>query len=99
MRIVCASANPHKVEEIARLLPSWVELVARPSDIGDIDDVFVAHVEVVRADHLVCGRERQVSSSRDRHVAPGNRIDVGDAEPRHIQEPDVRQYDVAPRCR
>jgi XTP/dITP diphosphohydrolase len=36
MRIVCASANPHKVEEIARLLPSWVELVARPSDIGDI---------------------------------------------------------------
>jgi XTP/dITP diphosphohydrolase len=38
MRIVCASANPHKVEEIARLLPSWVELVARPSDIGDIDE-------------------------------------------------------------
>ena len=39
MRIVCASANPHKVEELARLLPSWVELVARPSDIGDIDEV------------------------------------------------------------
>ena len=38
MRIVCASANPHKVEELARLLPSWVELVARPSDIGDIDE-------------------------------------------------------------
>lgn len=38
MRIVCASANPHKVEEIERLLPSWVELVARPSDIGDIDE-------------------------------------------------------------
>lgn len=38
MRIVCASANPHKVDEIARLLPSWVELVARPSDIGDIDE-------------------------------------------------------------
>jgi XTP/dITP diphosphohydrolase len=38
MRIVCASANPHKVEELARLLPSWVDLVARPSDIGDIDE-------------------------------------------------------------
>jgi XTP/dITP diphosphohydrolase len=38
MRIVCASANPHKVEELARLLPSWVELVARPTDVGDIDE-------------------------------------------------------------
>ena len=38
MRIVCASANPHKVEELARLLPSWVDLDARPSDIGDIDE-------------------------------------------------------------
>ncbi len=38
MRIVCASANPHKVEELARLLPSWVDLVARPPDIGDIDE-------------------------------------------------------------
>ena len=38
MRIVCASANPHKVEELARMLPSWVDLVARPSDIGDIDE-------------------------------------------------------------
>ena len=38
MRIVCASANPHKVEELARLLPTWVDLVARPPDIGDIDE-------------------------------------------------------------
>jgi XTP/dITP diphosphohydrolase len=38
MRIVCASANPHKVEELARLLPPWVDLVPRPSDIGDIDE-------------------------------------------------------------
>jgi len=38
MRIVCASANPYKVEELARLLPSWVDLVPRPSDIGDIDE-------------------------------------------------------------
>jgi len=38
MRIVCASANPHKVEELVRLLPPWVDLVPRPSDIGDIDE-------------------------------------------------------------
>ena len=38
MRIVCASANPHKVEELARLLPSWVDLAPRPSDIGDIGE-------------------------------------------------------------
>jgi len=38
MRIVCASANPHKVEEFARMLPSWVDLAPRPSDIGDIDE-------------------------------------------------------------
>ena len=38
MRIVCASANPHKVKELARLLPSWVDLAPRPSDIGDIDE-------------------------------------------------------------
>jgi XTP/dITP diphosphohydrolase len=38
MRIVCASANPHKVEELARLLPPWVDLAPRPSDIGDIDE-------------------------------------------------------------
>ena len=38
MRIVCASANPHKVEELARLLPSWVDLIPRPTDVGDIDE-------------------------------------------------------------
>jgi len=38
MRIVCASANPHKVEELIRMLPSWVDLVPRPSDIRDIDE-------------------------------------------------------------
>lgn len=38
MRLVCASANPKKVEEIARLLPSWVNLVARPDHVGDVDE-------------------------------------------------------------
>lgn len=38
MRIWCASANPHKVTEIARLLPRGVELLPRPDDVGDIDE-------------------------------------------------------------
>ena len=38
MRIVCASANPHKVVELSRQLPDWVELVSRPTEVGDIDE-------------------------------------------------------------
>ena len=38
MRIVCASANPRKVEEIARLMPRRVELLPRPDGLGDIDE-------------------------------------------------------------
>ncbi|MEI7547933.1 MAG: RdgB/HAM1 family non-canonical purine NTP pyrophosphatase [Actinomycetota bacterium] len=35
-RLVCASANPHKVAEIAALLDGVVELVARPDGVPDI---------------------------------------------------------------
>lgn len=38
MRLVCASANPKKVDEIARLLPSWVVLVPRPEHVGDVEE-------------------------------------------------------------
>ena len=38
MRIVCATANAHKVAELARMLPDWVHLVPRPDDVGDIDE-------------------------------------------------------------
>jgi len=38
VRIVCASANPHKVAEIARLLPGDVELLPRPAAVGDVDE-------------------------------------------------------------
>lgn len=38
MRIVCASANPHKVAEIARLLPLDVELLPRPPEVGDVEE-------------------------------------------------------------
>src|SRR5690606_10081593 len=36
LRLVCASANPHKVDEIAAILGSRVELVPRPSDVPDV---------------------------------------------------------------
>ena len=38
MRIVCASANPHKVAEIARLLPADVTLLPRPASVGDVEE-------------------------------------------------------------
>jgi len=38
VRLVCASANAHKVEEIARLMPTSIILVPRPDDLGDIDE-------------------------------------------------------------
>lgn len=38
MRLVCASANPKKVAEIARMLPSTVTLVPRPGDLGDVEE-------------------------------------------------------------
>lgn len=38
MRLVCASANPKKVDEIARLVPEWVTLVPRPSDVGEVEE-------------------------------------------------------------
>jgi len=38
VRIVCASANPHKVAEIARLLPGDVVLLPRPAAVGDVDE-------------------------------------------------------------
>lgn len=38
MRLVCATANPHKVVELSRQLPDWVELVARPEEVGVIDE-------------------------------------------------------------
>jgi XTP/dITP diphosphohydrolase len=36
VRLVCATANAHKVEEIAAVLGATVELVARPADVPDV---------------------------------------------------------------
>jgi XTP/dITP diphosphohydrolase len=38
VRLVCASANPKKVEELARMLPDWVTLVPRPDSVGDVEE-------------------------------------------------------------
>ncbi len=38
LRVVCASANPHKVDEIADLVHGAVELIARPIDLADVDE-------------------------------------------------------------
>lgn len=38
MRLVCASANPRKVDELARMLPSWVQLLPRPENVGEVDE-------------------------------------------------------------
>ena len=36
LRLVCATANPHKVTEIAAVLGDAIELVPRPIDVGDV---------------------------------------------------------------
>lgn len=38
LRVVCASANPHKVAEIADLMSGVVELIARPIDLADVEE-------------------------------------------------------------
>ena len=42
LRVVCASSNPHKVAEINELITALtnglVNLVARPADLGDVDE-------------------------------------------------------------
>jgi len=38
LRVVCASANPHKVAEIFGLMNGVVDLVARPTDVADVEE-------------------------------------------------------------
>jgi XTP/dITP diphosphohydrolase len=38
VRLVCATANPHKVTELSRMLPAWVQLVPRPPEVGDVEE-------------------------------------------------------------
>ena len=48
-RLVCASANPHKVTEIAAVLGGHVELLPRPPDVPDViedADTFVGNARL-----------------------------------------------------
>ncbi|MFZ9291148.1 MAG: non-canonical purine NTP pyrophosphatase [Ilumatobacteraceae bacterium] len=38
LRVACASANPHKVAEIAELVTGLLDLVPRPADVPDVDE-------------------------------------------------------------
>lgn len=38
LRVVCASANPHKVAEINDLMSGIVDLLPRPHDLADVDE-------------------------------------------------------------
>ena len=38
LRVVCASANPHKVAEINDLMAGIVDLLPRPHDLADVDE-------------------------------------------------------------
>ena len=38
IQLVVATTNPKKIEEIARLVPDWVQLVPRPNEVGDVEE-------------------------------------------------------------
>ncbi len=38
MRLVLATANPHKAAEIQAVLPAWAEVVPRPDGVGDVEE-------------------------------------------------------------
>jgi XTP/dITP diphosphohydrolase len=52
LRLVCASANPHKVAEIAALLGAAIELVPRPAGVPDV----VEHADSLLGNARLKGR-------------------------------------------
>lgn len=38
IKLVVATTNPKKIEEIARMVPAWVQLVPRPHEVGDVEE-------------------------------------------------------------
>ena len=39
IQLVVATTNAKKIEEFARLMPPWVHLVPRPSQLGDVEEI------------------------------------------------------------
>lgn len=76
--VVCATANPHKVEEMAAIFAGVVRLLPRPSDVSDIDETGIT------LEDNACLKARTIAS----HVGAdamaddtGLEIDALDGEP------------------
>ena len=56
LRVVCASANPHKVAEIFDLVGGVIELAARPKDLADVAETETTLIGNARLKATVVGR-------------------------------------------
>lgn len=66
LRLVAATANPHKLVEIAAILGSAVELLARPADLGEVvedGDSLEANARLKAV--AVCGHTGQAAVADD----------------------------------
>lgn len=66
LRLVAATANPHKLVEIAAILGSTVELLARPGDLGEVvedGDTLEANARLKAV--AVCGHTGQAAVADD----------------------------------
>lgn len=78
LRVVCASANPHKVAEIADLVRGLVDLVARPIDLQDVAETATTLVGNARLKAMaVCRATNQPALADD----TGLEVDVLHGEP------------------
>ena len=68
LRVACASANPHKVAEIADLVAGVLDLVARPPHIPDVDET---------ADTLVGNARLKAAAIADATGLPAVADDTG----------------------
>ena len=56
LRVVCASANPHKVAEIFDLVGGVIELAARPKDLSDVAETEMTLIGNARLKATAVGR-------------------------------------------
>lgn len=65
-RLVAASANPHKLTEIAAILGSVVELLPRPADLGEVvEDGATLEANARLKAAAVCGHSGQAAVADD----------------------------------
>ncbi len=66
LRLVAATANPHKLSEIAAILGSAVELLARPADLGEVaEDGDTLEANACLKAGAVCGHTGQAAVADD----------------------------------